>query len=135
MTETVHQLINTYYEAFNAGNVEAMVALLTDDVKHDINQSGTEIGRDAFAAFLHDMNRCYRERLTDIVIMADLSGTRAAAEYMVHGEYLRAGHGMPEAHGQKYVLPGGAFFAIRDGKIARVTNYYNLPDWLAQVAK
>jgi len=135
MTETVHQLINAYYEAFNAGNVEAMVALLTDDVKHDINQSGTEIGRDVFAAFLRDMNRCYRERLADIVVMADLSGTRAAAEYMVHGEYLQAGHGMPEAHGQKYVLPGGAFFAIRDGKIARVTNYYNLPDWLAQVAK
>ncbi len=135
MTETVHQLINAYYEAFNAGNVEAMVALLTDDVKHDINQSGTEIGRDVFAVFLRDMNRCYRERLADIVVLADLSGTRAAAEYMVHGEYLQAGHGMPEAHGQKYVLPGGAFFAIRDGKIARVTNYYNLPDWLAQVAK
>ena len=135
MTETVHQLINAYYEAFNAGDVAAMVKLFTDDVKHDINQSGTETGRDAFAAFLHDMNRCYRERLTDIVIMADLSGTRAAAEYMVHGEYLQAGHGMPEAHGQKYMLPGGAFFAIRDGKIARVTNYYNLPDWLAQVAK
>jgi len=135
MTETVHQLINAYYEAFNAGDVAAMVDLLTDDVKHDINQSGTEIGRDAFAAFLHDMNRCYRERLADIVVLADLSGTRAAAEYMVHGEYLQAGHGMPEAHGQKYMLPGGAFFAIRDSKIARVTNYYNLPDWLAQVAK
>ena len=135
MTETVHQLINAYYEAFNAGNVEAMVALLTDDVQHDINQSGTETGRDAFAVFLQDMNRCYRERLTDIVVLTDLSGTRAAAEYMVHGAYLRAGHGMPEAHGQKYMLPGGAFFAIRDGKIARVTNYYNLPDWLAQVAK
>ena len=31
------------------------------------------------------------------------------------------------------MLPGGAFFALRDGVIARVTNYYNLEDWLAQV--
>jgi steroid delta-isomerase-like uncharacterized protein len=135
MTETVHQLINTYYAAFNTGDTGAMLALLTDDVKHDINQSGTETGKAAFAVFLEEMNHCYREKLADIVVLADQSGTRAAAEYVVHGEYLRAGHGMPEAHGQKYVLPGGAFFSIRDGKIDRVTNYYNLPDWLAQVAK
>ena len=31
------------------------------------------------------------------------------------------------------MLPGGAFFDVRDGKIARVTNYYNLDDWIAQV--
>ncbi len=135
MTETVHQLINAYYAAFNSGDATAMLALLTDDVTHDINQSGSETSKAAFAVFLDEMNRCYRERLSDIVVLADKSGTRAAAEYVVHGEYLQAGHGMPEAHGQKYVLPGGAFFTIRDGKIARVTNYYNLPDWLAQVAK
>jgi len=40
---------------------------------------------------------------------------------------------LPPANGQKYVLPGGAFFDIRGGKIARVTNYYNLQDWIAQV--
>ncbi|MBB5373157.1 ketosteroid isomerase-related protein [Acidocella aromatica] len=135
MTETVHQLINAYYAAFNNGDTAAMLSLLTDDVKHDINQSGSETGKAAFAVFLEEMSRCYRERLTDIVVLADKSGTRAAAEYLVHGEYLEAGHGMPVAHGQKYVLPGGAFFSIRDGKIARVTNYYNLPDWLAQVSK
>jgi hypothetical protein len=31
------------------------------------------------------------------------------------------------------MLPAGAFFAIRDGKISRVTTYYNLTDWIAQV--
>ena len=37
------------------------------------------------------------------------------------------------ASGQRYTLPVGAFFDIRDGQIARVTNYYNLNDWLRQV--
>jgi hypothetical protein len=32
------------------------------------------------------------------------------------------------------VLPAGTFFSIRDGKISRVTTYYNLTDWIAQVA-
>jgi hypothetical protein len=31
------------------------------------------------------------------------------------------------------VLPAGAFFELKDGKISRVTNYYNLNDWIAQV--
>ena len=29
--------------------------------------------------------------------------------------------------------PGGAFFEIARGRITRVTNYYNLQDWLRQV--
>ncbi|MBZ0222866.1 MAG: isopropylmalate/homocitrate/citramalate synthase, partial [Dokdonella sp.] len=29
--------------------------------------------------------------------------------------------------------PGGAFFEIHDGRITRVSNYYNLQDWLRQV--
>ena len=31
------------------------------------------------------------------------------------------------------MLRAGAFFDIRDGKIVRVTNYYNLEHWLKQV--
>ena len=42
--------------------------------------------------------------------------------------------GLPPARGQKYVLPGGAFFDIRGGKISRVSNYYNLQDWIDQVS-
>ena len=126
-------LILDYYAAFNRGDWAAMLALLTDDVTRDLNQSRRETGRDAFAAFLARMDRSYREQLRDIVVMAAPDGVRAAAEYVVHGEYLVADEGLPPAHGQRYVLPGGAFFDLREGKIARVTNYYNLEDWIAQV--
>ena len=126
-------LILDYYAAFNRSDWGAMLALLTDDVAHDLNQGARETDRDAFAAFLARMGRSYREQLRDIVVMAAPDGERAAAEYVVHGEYLASDEGLPPANGQKYVLPGGAFFDIRDGKIARVTNYYNLEDWIAQV--
>jgi len=42
--------------------------------------------------------------------------------------------GLPEAKGQKYVLPAGSFFTLRNGKIARVTTYYNLQEWIRQVS-
>jgi steroid delta-isomerase-like uncharacterized protein len=103
-------------------------------VVHDINQGERESGIEAFRAFMARMNGSYREQLADLVVMASADGTRAAAEFTVHGTYLTADEGLPPAHGQRYVLPAGAFFDIRDGRIARVTNYYNLQDWLKQVA-
>ncbi|PVZ16331.1 MULTISPECIES: ketosteroid isomerase-related protein [unclassified Pseudomonas] len=127
------ELIAAYYQAFNAGDMPAFLALLSDDVVHDINQGERQQGKARFAAFMEHMNRCYRERLTDLVIMPSADGQRAAAEFVVHGEYLASDEGLPEARGQRYVLPAGAFFYIKGGKVARVTNYYNLTDWIDQV--
>jgi steroid delta-isomerase-like uncharacterized protein len=127
-------LIERYYAAFNAGDMDSFLDLLTDDVIHDVNQGGREIGKPAFRAFMNRMNRNYREQLADIVIMANEAGDRAAAEFVVLGEYLLTDEGLPEANGQKYRLPAGAFFDIRDNKVARITNYYNLEDWVKQVA-
>lgn len=135
MREQTLALVKRYYAAFNAGDMEAFLALLTEDVAHDINQGRREVGREAFAMFMHHMNRCYREQLVDMVVMASDDGTRAAAEFTVLGEYLVTDEGLPPARGQTYRLPAGAFFDIRDGKVARVTNYYNLQDWIAQVAR
>jgi steroid delta-isomerase-like uncharacterized protein len=125
--------IHRYYDAFNRRDWQAMLDCLCEDVVHDLNQGARETGRQAFAAFLQRMDASYREQLRDIVVMAADDGARAAAEYVVHGQYLRADEGLPPANGQTYVLPGGAFFELRDGRIARVTNYYNLQDWIAQV--
>jgi steroid delta-isomerase-like uncharacterized protein len=132
--EDTMALIARYYAAFNAMDIEAILACLTDDVAHDINQGARETGKDAFRAFLGRMDHAYSEQLRGIVIMTSTDGTRAAAEFMVHGVYKVADDGFPPAHGQSYVLPAGGFFDITDGKISRVSVYYNLTDWIAQVS-
>ena len=126
-------LIQTYYDAFNAGQTDHMLDLLHDDVEHHVNEGQIRKGRDLFAAFNAHMTECYQENLTDMVIMAN--GDRAAAEFVVNGTYLKTDEGLPPANGQTYRLPAGAFFTIRDGKIARVTTYYNLADWMRQVGQ
>jgi steroid delta-isomerase-like uncharacterized protein len=126
-------LLRRYYAAFNAADWDGMLGCLAEDVVHDVNQGGRETGRVAFAAFLQRMERCYRERVEDLVVMVSPDGGRGAAEFTIHGTYLVADEGLPPARGQGYVLPVGAFFEIREGRIARVTNYYNLQDWLRQV--
>lgn len=135
MNQNAKILIENYYAAFNAGDMDTFLGLLTDDVAHDINQGARETGKDAFQAFMGRMNRNYKEQLVEMVIMTNDEGTRAAAEFVVLGEYLVTDEGLPEAKGQKYRLPAGAFFDIRDGKVARITNYYNLEDWIAQVSQ
>lgn len=127
-------LIRRYYDAFNAGDSEGMLACLTDDVIHDVNQGERRAGKDKFRAFNARMAHHYKEQLEDIAVMVSKDGTRAAAEFNVNGKYLTTDSGLPEAKGQTYILPAGTFFAIRSGKIARVTTYYNLTDWIAQVS-
>jgi|UniRef100_UPI003782F2D2 steroid delta-isomerase-like uncharacterized protein len=126
-------LIQTYYDTFNTGDREAFLALLTDDVAHDINQGGTETGKDVFRAFLQRMDRCYREQVRDLVVFANEDGSRGAAEFFIEGEYLSTDEGLPPAAGQRYRLRVGAFFDLREGRVSRVTNYYNLEEWLRQV--
>lgn len=129
------ELIRAYYAAFNRGDWEAMLDHLSDDVVHDLNQGARETGREAFRSFLQRMDRCYSEQLCDIAVMAGEDGRRAAAEYVVHGTYKSDDEGLPPARGQAYVLPGGAFFELEGDRISRVTNYYNLQDWIAQVSR
>jgi len=126
------ELVNAYYAAFNRGDWDGMCAYLAEDVAHDLNQGAREVGRATFRAFLDRMNRSYREQLRDIVVLAGPGG-RVGAEYVVEGTYLATDEGLPPAAGQRYTLPGGAFFDVAHGKITRVTNYYNLADWLKQV--
>jgi steroid delta-isomerase-like uncharacterized protein len=127
-------LIAAYYDAFNAGRTDEMLTYLHDEIAHHVNEGAIRRGKEKFAEFNAHMTRSYRENLTDMVIFANESGDRAAAEFVVNGTYLATDEGLPEARGQTYILPAGAFFTIRDGKIARVTTYYNLADWMRQVA-
>ena len=127
-------LIRRYYDAFTRGDQDAMLAGLTDDVVHDVNQGERREGKERFRAFLARMAHHYREQLDGVTVMTSADGQRAAAEFNVTGNYLVTETGLPDAKGQRYALPGGTFFVLRDGKIARVTTYYNLTEWIMQVS-
>jgi steroid delta-isomerase-like uncharacterized protein len=133
------KLVEKYYGAFNSRQWEIFFSLLTEDVIHDLNQGPRQIGVPAFREFINEMNRCYSEQVVKLVVMSNADGTRVAAEFVIEGTYLQSQAGLPEAQGQKYRLPVGAFFDIKKEekssslKVARITNYYNLNDWIRQV--
>ena len=120
MKNTSQTLIENYYKAFNAGDMTRFFELLAEDVVHDIK-------------FMDHMNKCYKEKAEDLIIMVSEDGQQAAATFMIDGKYLNTDGNLPAATGQTYHLPVGSFFRIKDNKISQVTNYYNLNDWLAQI--
>lgn len=131
MTEA---LLARYYDAFNRGDADAMLALLADDILHEPSQGAARSGKGAFGDFLGHMNRCYSEKVIDPVFMLSIDKTRGAAEFRLDGVYRQNDAGLPPASGQAYSLRVGAFFEFRGEQIARVTNHYNLADWIAQVS-
>ena len=128
-------LVLSYYDAYNRRDWDAAVQFVAEDVAHDVNQGWREVGRARLREFLARTGRCFHERIGDLCVLALAEGTRAAAEFVIEGTYVESEPGLPPARGQKYTLRGGAFFEVNEqSRIARVTNYYNLQDWLRQIA-
>ena len=135
MDDLVKELITTYYESFNKKDWDSFVNTLANDVEHDVNQGGCEVGKKPLKKFMEKMNISYDEKVLDLIVFTSDCGTRASAEFYIEGKYLKTDEGLPEAKGQIYKLRCGSFFSIKGGKIARVTNYYNLNEWLSQIKK
>lgn len=110
-----------------------MFALLSPDVRHEVNQGEVRIGIGKYREFMQIMDECYDETLTDLVFLSDDSGQRFACEFTVNGIYKKGDE--PPARHQTYVLPAGAFLEVIHGKIIRVTTYYNLPLWIKLVSE
>ena len=127
-------LVKQYYAHFNARNWEGMLACLDAEVQHDANQGDSYYGLDHYRTFLQHMDASYEETLSDLVFMSDETDTRVACEFTVHGIYKKTDGDLPPATGQRYVLPAGAFLEVRNGKICRVTTYYNLPLWIKLIS-
>ncbi|RAJ97682.1 steroid delta-isomerase-like uncharacterized protein [Larkinella arboricola] len=128
-------VVKNYYECFNQKDWNGMLALVSPDIRHEPNQGEARIGIEKFTAFVHHMDESYDEKLTEMVFFSEPSGQRVAVEFVVNGIYKKAEEGLPAATHQTYVVPAAAFLEVTDGKISRVTTYYNLPLWIKAVSE
>lgn len=131
----VSKLIKTYYGLFNDQKWEEFIDMVDENVVHEINHGSSEKGKSKFRAFMKVMDEHYTEQVENLVVFVGESPDRAAAEFNIRGKYLKSQDGLPLAKGQPYFIRVGAFFEIKNNKVTRITNYYNLTDWIAQVSK
>ncbi len=129
------EIVQQYYNYFNQKNWSGMLSLLDSGIRHEPNQGEPRIGVALFKEFLQLMDDCYEETLTDMVFFSETHDSRVAVEFVVKGIYKKGEEGLPEANGQSYILPAAAFLEVKNGKITRVTTYYNLPLWIKLVSE
>ncbi len=129
------EVVKNYYQAFNSRDWSAMISFVDDNIRHEPNQGTPRIGKALFTDFMKHMDDSYSEELKDIVLFSSETEGRIAAEFVVHGTYKNSEEGLPEAKGQNYVLPASAFLEVVNGKITRVTTYYNLELWIQLVSE
>jgi steroid delta-isomerase-like uncharacterized protein len=135
MAQSSLEIAKAYYQYFNQRNWEGMLSLLDEQVRHEPNQAeAPRIGLGKFADFLRHMDESYEETLSDLIFFSEPGNSRVAVEFVVNGVYKKGEEGLPEAHGQRYVLPAAAFLEFNEEKIVRVTTYYNLTEWIRLVS-
>lgn len=122
-----HDLINRFFEAFNAQDRDTLMALVSEDVVLDCHPQHREWGLEALDALLDRCQSSFREHVFDIEIMTNVDGTRAAAEYTVLGVAISNDSQELEETPQSYRFSGGLFFEIRDAQIGRLSPLRNLP--------
>ncbi|WP_025765322.1 nuclear transport factor 2 family protein [Dyadobacter tibetensis] len=128
------EIAQKYYAAFNRQDWQGMLELVHPDIQHEPNEGEARHGKAAFTEFLKMMDTSYEEVLSEMVFFTEPSGKRISVEFVVNGIYKKGDDGFPEARGQRYVLPAAAFLEVTDGKISRVTTYYNLTNWISLVS-
>ena len=127
--------MHSYADAWNAHDVGAVLALMTDDVVWNDTTLGVRAeGAAAVREFLDTMETTlstdYRLELGQAVSDEStyafewtLSGTNDGAD---------PAHGLP-ATGRSFQIPGVSIGRLRSGKIAENKDYWNLAGYLMQV--
>ena len=124
------------FAALNASDRDAIAALMAGEVVFDTFEGVRHIGRDKVRWALAERANAYRETYRDLVIMTEDSGRRAAAEFTLRGFYQSQASGMPEASGQAFSVPGGAFFDMEnDGRVLRVSFMLNAAELVRQLSR
>lgn len=126
-------LIQRYYDAFNRGDYQEMLSYVDEHVVHEVNEGDDQVGIALFRDFLGIMDEHYQEQVKNLVVFSSTEPSRFAAEFNIDGRYKKSQEGLPPAKGQKYYIRVGAFFEVKNNKIARISNYYNLKNWMKAV--
>lgn len=125
MNQDTERLIAQYFAAYNHADWDGMLALMSDDVVHDLNDCSRRVGLQAFTEQLNESKQSFLEVVSDVETEVPGNGERAIAAYTISGQYLATAPGMPAARGQRYRIEGKSIFDIRDGKISRIISEFD----------
>ena len=130
MTTNPETLVRAWTDALNRGDAHAAASFFCEDgVFHDTGTGQRCEGRAACAQYWSS------GPFTDLKIVKTTfltAGTAFATEWVMTGVHGNDAPGLP-ASGRSFRLVGAGVGEIRDGRILRVTEYWNMAEFLTQV--
>lgn len=128
-TQTMEQ---AWLEAINAHDVQGVLACFTDDaVFTDVGTGQVARGKDEMRAMLEGLFATFSGLRVDLR-SAFGDGNSLVHEFTMSGVHSGSVPGL-EATGKSFTLPGAIVADLRDGRLSRATEYWNMADLLTQV--
>lgn len=130
--QKIRRLVDELYAAWSLHQLEKIDAIFTDDVVYEDVASGeVHRGTEAIKQLLRAVYAWapdYRVTKTSLIVANDTAATEWLSEGIQTGPI-----GDLPASGNSFRLRGVSFLTFRDGKIASVTDYYDMATFLTQL--
>lgn len=142
MSKTVSQtedktvsLLLEWAAAATAADGPRLAALFTEDAEYeDVAVAHISRGHQEIMDFTKVFSTGFPDMVFTITnVVYDDDANRAAAEWTMAGTHKGDMPGMPPANGGTCNLRGMSFLELRDGKIARASDYWNMAEFLTQL--
>lgn len=122
-----------YLDAWNRHGVDELLGFLTDDCTYaDIALNESHQGKDDIRQFFAHMATDFSSDYAFEPGLVVATDSGYALEWVMRGTHDRTSAQLP-ATGKPYAIRGVSVGELRNGKIARNTDYWSLAEFLGQV--
>jgi steroid delta-isomerase-like uncharacterized protein len=138
VTTTLNKTTQEFMAAFNSHDVDKILSLYTDDcIVEDVAKGKVYHGMQEFKKYNNDYFAAFPDARLEFKIDIRL-GDWAAYEWVMTGTHrgiLPASKNMPEMSptNKKFSIRGATISQIRNDKVIRETNYYDMASFMMQL--
>jgi len=125
-------VVREYLAAWNAHDVERLMALFTDDcVYEDVALGRLEQGKERVRALVESVFVDLADFKMEVRSAFGL-GDWAATEWTMTGRFVHSSVPSLAATGRSFAVRGATMLELRDGRILRNSDYLDVPSFLRQ---
>ena len=133
MATNIEKTLRDENAAWNSQDMDKLVTFYTDDcIKEDLAVGVATRGKKELKALTSGAFAAMPDLKTELKSSFN-SGDWAATEWIMSGTYSNNFPGIPPATGKSFSVRGATIMELRNGKIHRVSDYWNFASFLQQV--